>query len=662
MCAHAPLAGAQPASAQPASPEAASAESTARAAEIKKRGDDAIDTGRPADTLAAYVEAYGLTKDPALLYNKGRALQGLGEYPQTLEELEAFEKAAPPELRARVPGLAKQLSDLRNRVTTVSIACDTMGARVRFRDRSLGKCPLPEKLRIASGRGTLDVLADGYFPYVREVDLADGGAASLDVHLASMATIKFLMPDALTTHDGVARFEREARAAALLRSPHVVRVLDVDATTDGLPFIVMEYLEGHDLASELRMRNVIPTGEAVDLSKAGSISRRRTRPSERRTTWRRSSCSPRRPSIIASMSGRWASCFIACWLAGSMPFVGATPTALAEVVARALQKDPARRFWDVIELGRALEPFGTRRVAFSAAVAGVATRAGDDAVRARRRQRESHGADGDGGARSQRARCISDCSRARARRGRRDHRLRDPARACGACEVDIRSRVDVVLDKRRGERCPHRRRATSACIRGFGIERERARDDRGCGGCGRHIDARELRGATRKAARLYARGMQSTSATGSADDVAVVGSTASMSAAIDATLDANDAAARDASSTPPTPGRVDCKSGSCDLSAGETCCFSQSMGTGNCLPAGATCPAGTGLTITCDGDEDCNGGRKCCFIGTAGSQCGGTGAGGCNTYPPMCHSTNTCSPGTGTCTGTGLGYYRICAP
>lgn len=349
-------------------------------------------------------------------------------------------------------------------------------------------------------------------------------------------------------------------------------------------------------------------------------------------------------------------------LAGSMPFVGATPTALAEVVARALQKDPARRFWDVIELGRALEPFGTRRVAFSAAVAGVATRAGDDAVRARRRQRESHGADGDGGARSRRARGISDCSRARARRGRRDPRLRDPARACGACEVDIRSRVDVVLDKRRGERCPHRRRATSACIRGFGIERERARDDRGCGGCGRHIDARELRGATRKAARLYAREKQSTSATGSADDVAVVGSTASMSAAIDATLDANDAAARDASSTPPTSGRVDCKSGSCDLSAGETCCFSESMGTGNCLPAGATCPAGTGSAIACDGDEDCSGGRRCCFIGNSGSQCGNTGAGGCSSYTPMCHSTNTCSPGTGTCTGTGLGYYRICMP
>ncbi len=208
--ANAPSAFAQsalPAASDP--PAAASPEASARAAEIKKRGDDAMDAGRPADALAAYVEAYGLSKDPALLYNKGRALQALGEVAQALEELEAFEKAAPPELRARVPGLPKQLADLRARITTVSIACDTMQARVRFRDRNLGTCPLPERLRLASGRGTLEVLGDGYFPYVREVDLPPGGTASLDVQLASMATTGILVvnspvPNTAVSIDGVA--------------------------------------------------------------------------------------------------------------------------------------------------------------------------------------------------------------------------------------------------------------------------------------------------------------------------------------------------------------------------------------------------------------------------------------------------------------------------
>lgn len=202
---------APPARAQTASPSnaapAVSPETAARAAEIKKRGDDAMDSGRPADALSAYVEAYALTKDPALLYNKGRALQAVGEYPQALEELNAFDKAAPPELRARVPGLAKQLADLRARVTVVSIACDTPGARVRFRDRSLGECPLPPGLVLASGRGTLEVLADGFFPYLRELDLSPGGVASLDVRLASKATtgvlvVKSNVPNAEVAIDG----------------------------------------------------------------------------------------------------------------------------------------------------------------------------------------------------------------------------------------------------------------------------------------------------------------------------------------------------------------------------------------------------------------------------------------------------------------------------
>jgi serine/threonine-protein kinase len=47
-----------------------------------------------------------------------------------------------------------------------------------------------------------------------------------------------------------ARFEREARAAASLRSPHVVQVLDY-GSCDGSPFIVMEMLEGEDLAHRL---------------------------------------------------------------------------------------------------------------------------------------------------------------------------------------------------------------------------------------------------------------------------------------------------------------------------------------------------------------------------------------------------------------------------
>lgn len=50
--------------------------------------------------------------------------------------------------------------------------------------------------------------------------------------------------------EDAARFRREAKATAALRSEHVVRVLDVDVLDSGYPYIVMEYLDGrtlHDL-------------------------------------------------------------------------------------------------------------------------------------------------------------------------------------------------------------------------------------------------------------------------------------------------------------------------------------------------------------------------------------------------------------------------------
>lgn len=160
----------------------------ARVAEIKKRGDVAMDTGNPTDAYAAYVEAYAISKEPALLYNKGRALQALGDFPKALVELRAFQREAPLELKARVPGLARMIAELEDRVTTVTLACDTMRARITIRDRHVGECPLAEPLVLVSGRAKLEIVADGYFPYVREVDLPPGGASTFDVRLNSRVT------------------------------------------------------------------------------------------------------------------------------------------------------------------------------------------------------------------------------------------------------------------------------------------------------------------------------------------------------------------------------------------------------------------------------------------------------------------------------------------
>jgi serine/threonine protein kinase len=84
------------------------------------------------------------------------------------------------------------------------------------------------------------------------------------LRLRRRVALKMLLPHMMaTSSDTVVRFEREARAAAQLRDRHVTKVLDVDTTADGLPYLVMEYLEGHDLEAELAARGPLPIGEAV---------------------------------------------------------------------------------------------------------------------------------------------------------------------------------------------------------------------------------------------------------------------------------------------------------------------------------------------------------------------------------------------------------------
>ena len=76
--------------------------------------------------------------------------------------------------------------------------------------------------------------------------------------------IKFLLPRAAANAETVARFVREARAAVRIKSEHIARVSDVGETPEGMPFIVMELLEGSDLGEVLASRGPLAVGDAVE--------------------------------------------------------------------------------------------------------------------------------------------------------------------------------------------------------------------------------------------------------------------------------------------------------------------------------------------------------------------------------------------------------------
>jgi serine/threonine protein kinase len=81
--------------------------------------------------------------------------------------------------------------------------------------------------------------------------------------LHSLVAVKMMHPSIGFSKTGLQRFMLEARAAAGMRSPHVVQVLDhgVDA---GTPYIVMELLEGETLAARLRrVRRLSPRDTAL---------------------------------------------------------------------------------------------------------------------------------------------------------------------------------------------------------------------------------------------------------------------------------------------------------------------------------------------------------------------------------------------------------------
>jgi eukaryotic-like serine/threonine-protein kinase len=87
--------------------------------------------------------------------------------------------------------------------------------------------------------------------------------AATHLRLARQVAIKVVLPDVARRPELAYRFEHEARVAARLHGRHTVRVLDVDTTPEGLPYLVMELLKGHSLRDELARRGPLPVEDAV---------------------------------------------------------------------------------------------------------------------------------------------------------------------------------------------------------------------------------------------------------------------------------------------------------------------------------------------------------------------------------------------------------------
>ncbi|MDI3288225.1 serine/threonine-protein kinase [Polyangium sp. 15x6] len=87
--------------------------------------------------------------------------------------------------------------------------------------------------------------------------------AARHTQLDALYAVKLMHPAEIGNRQALARFFREARAAAKLRSEHVARVFDAGRTPRGIPYILLEYLEGCDLQQLGKKRECLPVAEAV---------------------------------------------------------------------------------------------------------------------------------------------------------------------------------------------------------------------------------------------------------------------------------------------------------------------------------------------------------------------------------------------------------------
>ena len=117
--------------------------------------------------------------------------------------------------------------------------------------------------RLAAGA----LIADKYVVGRR---LGQGGMGEVyEAHHAALqrkVAIKVLLEEGARSPEVLARFEREAGAAGRLEHENIARVYDFGRLPDGMPFLVMEYLDGEDMSSWILQNRPAPLADVVSLA------------------------------------------------------------------------------------------------------------------------------------------------------------------------------------------------------------------------------------------------------------------------------------------------------------------------------------------------------------------------------------------------------------
>ncbi len=113
--------------------------------------------------------------------------------------------------------------------------------------------------------GRFDDLVIGNYQILERLGAGAMGTVSKARHrrMKRVVAIKVLSANVAQSEQFVKRFQREVEAVARLSHPNIIMAYDADEAEVG-PFLVMEFVNGRDLASEVQERGPLPIAEAVD--------------------------------------------------------------------------------------------------------------------------------------------------------------------------------------------------------------------------------------------------------------------------------------------------------------------------------------------------------------------------------------------------------------
>jgi serine/threonine-protein kinase len=121
---------------------------------------------------------------------------------------------------------------------------------------------------LASDEDLIGSVVAGKYRVDRLIGRGGMGAVFQATHLAigKRVALKFLNREAARDRDAAERFQREALAASVVESSHIVHIFDSGTSDNGVPFLVMELLTGEDLRARLRRESRLPAEVAASIA------------------------------------------------------------------------------------------------------------------------------------------------------------------------------------------------------------------------------------------------------------------------------------------------------------------------------------------------------------------------------------------------------------